>query len=131
MRRVFVVASVSLATIAAASGALTTPASAGDGAAGEHAFAVGTATAAPLATPARSTGALPRSVQGLLASPGLADAKAASGASSSAVVRGPSHQLRAAPNLPVKLQQFTGMSDPTQSPGDATGAAGPNTIVQV
>src|SRR5262245_23161730 len=124
----FAVVTVALATIATASGVLTAPASAGDGAAARHPFVMGRSSSGPLAVPARSTATLPANVQGMLASPGLADAKA--GEASSAV-RGPSHQLRADPNLPVKLQQFTGMSDPTQSPGDATGAAGPNTIVQV
>jgi hypothetical protein len=134
MRKMLVVAIVSFAAVTATVGVPMAGASAGDDAAtGSHAYTVGHASSAPVAArPGRAApSALPRGVQGLPASPALARAKADGAGAAGTPARGPSHQLRAAPNLPVKLQQFGGMYDATQSPGDATGAAGPNTIVQV
>jgi hypothetical protein len=68
-------------------------------------------------------------MQGMMASPGLAAAKATSDA---AARPGAGPHLRAQPNTPVKLQQWTGIYDTSSgSPGDATGAVGPNTVVQM
>jgi hypothetical protein len=131
MRRCLIVAMVALSTIATASATITPAARAGDTGGRARGFVLGRATSAPLARPARGTAhTLPRGIEAMPASPGLAAAKASSGAAFGRPRTVHGH-LRAQPNLPVKLQQFAGMYDASGSPGDATGAAGPSTVVQV
>jgi hypothetical protein len=133
VRKSLILSTVFATSVSVVSAILAQPATAGR-APGHHTVVLGRASSAPMpnvVAPAHPRATLSRFTQGLLPSARLAAAKMTTTAAPERTT-GAVHAGGATdPAPPTAMQQWDGTHDPTGSPGDATAAVGPSSVVQV
>jgi hypothetical protein len=133
VRKSLILSTVFATIVSVASGFLASPATA-ERASGKHPVVLGRSSSAPMpdrAVPAHPRATLSRFTQGLPSSPGLAAAKMASPDAPATARTGAGSNTVTDPSPPQSMQQWDGTHDTSGTPGDATAAVGPSTLVQV